>query len=87
MVVGDDDMDLPSSRVGESVNRAQRAVAAASFPTRPGFPQPRPRRDRTARVQLGSRWQGVGWDSSGSQLIDRRWIYEYDAWAEATALT
>ena len=45
------------------------------------------RRDRTARVQLGSRRQGAGWDSSGSQLIDRRWIYEYDAWAEAVALT
>src|SRR5690242_3204121 len=45
------------------------------------------RRDRTARVQLGSRRQGAGWDSSGSQLIDRRWIYEYDAWAEAIALT
>jgi len=42
------------------------------------------RRDRTARVQLGSRRQGAGWDSSGSQLIDRRWIYEYDAWAEAS---
>jgi salicylate hydroxylase len=45
------------------------------------------RRDRTARVQLGSRRQGAGWDSSGSQLIDRRWIYQYDAWAEAIALT
>ena len=45
------------------------------------------RRDRTARVQLGSRRQGAGWDSSGSQLVDRRWIYEYDAWAEAVALT
>ena len=45
------------------------------------------RRDRTARVQMGSRRQGAGWDSSGSQLIDRRWIYEYDAWAEAIALT
>ena len=45
------------------------------------------RRDRTARVQLGSRRQGAGYDSSGSQLIDRRWIYEYDAWAEAIALT
>src|SRR3984885_15905488 len=44
------------------------------------------RRDRTARVQLSSRRQGAGWDSSGSQLIDRRWIYEYDAWAEAIAL-
>jgi salicylate hydroxylase len=44
------------------------------------------RRDRTARVQLGSRRQGAGWDSSGSQLIDRRWIYEYDAWAEAVAI-
>ena len=41
------------------------------------------RRDRTARVQLGSRRQGAGWDNSASQLIDRRWIYEYDAWAEA----
>jgi salicylate hydroxylase len=45
------------------------------------------RRDRTARVQLGSRRQGAGYDSSGSRLIDRRWIYEYDAWAEAVALT
>jgi salicylate hydroxylase len=44
------------------------------------------RRDRTARVQLGSRRQGAGWDSSGSQLVDRRWIYEYDAWAEAVAV-
>jgi salicylate hydroxylase len=45
------------------------------------------RRDRTARVQLGSRRQGAGWDSSGSDLVDRRWIYDYDAWAEAAALT
>ena len=45
------------------------------------------RRDRTARVQLASRRQGAGWDSSGRQLIDRRWIYEYDAWPEAIALT
>jgi salicylate hydroxylase len=45
------------------------------------------RQDRTARVQLGSRRQGAGYDSSGSQLVDRRWIYEYDAWAEAVALT
>ena len=44
------------------------------------------RRDRTARVQLGSRRQGAGWDSSGRQLVDRRWIYEHDAWAEAIAL-
>ena len=41
------------------------------------------RRDRTARVQLGSRRNGAGYDSSGSQLTDRRWIYEYDAWAAA----
>ena len=45
------------------------------------------RRDRTARVQLGSRRQGAGWDSSGRQLVDRRWIYEYDVQAEADALT
>ena len=45
------------------------------------------RRDRTARVQLGSRRQGAGWDSSGSDLVDRRWIYDYDAWAEAAART
>jgi salicylate hydroxylase len=45
------------------------------------------RRDRTARVQLGSRRNGAGYDSSGSQLTDRRWIYEYDARAEAAALT
>jgi salicylate hydroxylase len=45
------------------------------------------RRDRTARVQLGSRRNGAGYDSSGSQLTDRQWIYNYDAWAEAVALT
>jgi salicylate hydroxylase len=45
------------------------------------------RRDRTARVQLDSRRNGAGYDSSGRQLTDRRWIYEYDAWAEAAALT
>jgi salicylate hydroxylase len=45
------------------------------------------RRDRTARVQLGSRRQGAGYDSSGSHLVDRRWIYAYDAHAEAAALT
>lgn len=45
------------------------------------------RRERTARVQVGSRRNGAGYDSSGSQLTDRRWIYEYDAWAEAKALT
>jgi salicylate hydroxylase len=44
------------------------------------------RRNRTARVQLGSRRNGAGYDSSGSQLTDRRWIYEYDAAAEAAAL-
>jgi salicylate hydroxylase len=44
------------------------------------------RRDRTARVQLGSRRNGAGYDSSGSRLTDRRWIYEYDAWAEAAAI-
>jgi salicylate hydroxylase len=45
------------------------------------------RHDRTAQVQLGSRRQGAGYDNSGSQLVDRQWIYEYDAWAEAVALT
>jgi salicylate hydroxylase len=44
------------------------------------------RRERTALVQLGSRRNGAGYDSSGSQLTDRRWIYQYDAWAEAAAL-
>jgi salicylate hydroxylase len=44
------------------------------------------RRDRTARVQVGSRRNGAGYDSSGSQLTDRRWIYSYDAAAEAAAL-
>jgi salicylate hydroxylase len=45
------------------------------------------RRERTARVQLGSRRNGAGYDSSGRQLTDRQWIYEYDAGAEAAALT
>jgi salicylate hydroxylase len=44
------------------------------------------RRERTARVQLGSQRNGAGYDSSGSTLTDRRWIYEYDAWAEAVAI-
>jgi salicylate hydroxylase len=44
------------------------------------------RRERTARVQLGSRRNGAGYDRSGSALTDRRWIYEYDAWAEAVAI-
>jgi salicylate hydroxylase len=43
------------------------------------------RRERTARAQAGSRRNGAGYDSPGSQLTDRRWIYEYDAWAEAVA--
>ena len=45
------------------------------------------RRERTARVQLGSRRNGAGYDSSGGALTDRRWIYEYDAQAEAIAIT
>ena len=44
------------------------------------------RRERTARVQLGSRRNGAGYDSSGGALTDRRWIYEYDAQAEAAAI-
>jgi salicylate hydroxylase len=44
------------------------------------------RRDRTARVQLGSRRNGAGYDSSGGQLTDRRWIYDYDAGSEVAAL-
>jgi salicylate hydroxylase len=44
------------------------------------------RRERTARVQLGSRRNGAGYDSSGRELTDRRWIYDYDAGAEAAAI-
>ena len=44
------------------------------------------RRERTVRVQLGSRRNGAGYNASGSELTDRRWIYEYDAWAEAAAI-
>jgi salicylate hydroxylase len=83
--------------LGQGVNQAlEDAVALATLlgaSTDPaGVPQALAayeglRRDRTARVQLGSRRQGAGYDSSGSQLVDRRWIYEYDAWAEAAALT
>jgi 2-polyprenyl-6-methoxyphenol hydroxylase-like FAD-dependent oxidoreductase len=83
--------------LGQGVNQAlEDAVAlatllgAAADPA--GVPKAlaayeRLRRDRTARVQQGSRRQGAGWDNSGRQLIDRRWIYDYDAWAEAIALT
>jgi 2-polyprenyl-6-methoxyphenol hydroxylase-like FAD-dependent oxidoreductase len=83
--------------LGQGVNQAlEDAVALATLLGASTSPAGVPRalaayqglrRDRTARVQLGSRRQGAGWDSSGSQLIDRRWIYEYDAWAEAVALT
>jgi salicylate hydroxylase len=41
------------------------------------------RRDRTAQVQLDSRRNGAGWDNSGRRLVDRRWIYEHDAWVAA----
>ena len=44
------------------------------------------RRERTARVQLGSRRNGAGYDSSGRELTDRRWLYDYDAGAEAAAI-
>jgi len=83
--------------LGQGVNQAlEDAVALATLLAASPGPAGVPwalaayqelRRDRTARVQLGSRRQGAGYDSSGSQLIDRRWIYEYDAWAEAVALT
>jgi salicylate hydroxylase len=83
--------------LGQGVNQAlEDAVALATLLAASTSPAGVPRaltayeglrRDRTARVQLGSRRQGAGWDSSGRQLIDRRWIYEYDAWAEAAALT
>jgi salicylate hydroxylase len=83
--------------LGQGVNQAlEDAVTLATLlgagPGPAGVPAAlaayeRLRRDRTASVQRGSRRQGAGWDSSGSQLIDRRWIYDYDAWAEAMALT
>jgi salicylate hydroxylase len=83
--------------LGQGVNQAlEDAVALATLLGASTSPAGVPRalaayeglrRDRTARVQLGSRRQGAGYDSFGSQLIDRQWIYEYDAWAEAAALT
>jgi salicylate hydroxylase len=82
--------------LGQGVNQAlEDAVALATLlraaTTSAGVPRAlaayeKLRRGRTARVQLGSRRNGAGYDSSGSQLTDRRWIYEYDAWAEAAAL-
>ena len=83
--------------LGQGVNQAlEDAVALATLLGAGTGPAGTPRalaayeglrRDRTARVQLSSRRQGAGFDNSGSQLIDQRWIYEYDAWAEAAALT
>jgi len=83
--------------LGQGVNQAlEDAVALATLLAAAAGPAGVPkalaayeglRRDRTARVQQGSRRQGAGWDNSGRQLIDRRWIYDYDAWAEAIALT
>ena len=70
--------------LGQGVNQAlEDAVALATLLGASTSPADVPRalatyeglrRDRTARVQLGSRRQGAGYDSSGSQLIDRRWI-------------
>ena len=83
--------------LGQGVNQAlEDAVALATLlgasTTSAGVPRALAayeglRRDRTARVQLGSQRNGAGYDSSASQLTDRRWIYDYDAWAEAAALT
>jgi salicylate hydroxylase len=82
--------------LGQGVNQAlEDAVALATLLSACASPAGVPRalaayedlrRDRTARVQLGSRRNGAGYDSSGSQLTDRRWIYEYDAGTEAAAL-
>jgi salicylate hydroxylase len=83
--------------LGQGVNQAlEDAVALATLLAACASPAGVPRalaayeqlrRDRTARVQIGSRRNGAGYDSSGRQLADRRWIYEYDAQAEAAALT
>jgi salicylate hydroxylase len=82
--------------LGQGVNQAlEDAVALATLLGAAPGPADAPRalaryeelrRERTARVQLGSRRNGAGYDSSGSELTDRRWIYEYDAWAEAAAI-
>ena len=82
--------------LGQGVNQAlEDAVALATLLAACASPAGVPRalaayeelrQDRTARVQLGSRRNGAGYDSSGSQLTDRRWIYEYDAGTEAAAL-
>jgi len=82
--------------LGQGVNQAlEDAVALAALLGACASPAGVPRalaayeelrRDRTARVQLGSRRNGAGYDSSGSQLTDRRWIYEYDAGAAAAAV-
>jgi salicylate hydroxylase len=82
--------------LGQGVNQAlEDAVALAALLGACASPAGVPRalaayealrRDRTARVQVGSRRNGAGYDSSGSQLTDRRWIYEYDAGTEAATL-
>jgi salicylate hydroxylase len=82
--------------LGQGVNQAlEDAVALATLLGAASGPADVPqalaryeelRRERTARVQLGSRRNGAGYDSSGRQLTDRRWIYDYDAGAEAAAI-
>ncbi|MGH3193233.1 MAG: FAD-dependent monooxygenase [Streptosporangiaceae bacterium] len=83
--------------LGQGVNQAlEDAVALATLLAACAGPADVPRAlaayqdlrlDRTARVQLGSRRTGAGYDSSASQLTDRGWIYDYDAWAQAAART
>jgi salicylate hydroxylase len=82
--------------LGQGVNQAlEDAVALATLLGAMSRPADVPRalsryeelrRERTARVQIGSRRNGAGYDTSGSELTDRRWIYSYDAWAEAAAV-
>src|SRR5512146_218923 len=83
--------------LGQGVNQAlEDAVALATLLGASTSPAGVPRalgtyqelrRERTARVQRGSRRNGAGYDSSGRQLTDRQWIYDYDAEAAAAALT
>lgn len=83
--------------LGQGVNQAlEDAVALAvlleASPGPAGIPRAlglyeELRMERTARVQFGSRRTGAGYDSSGSTLTDRRWIYDHDAWAEAVAIS
>jgi salicylate hydroxylase len=76
--------------VNQAVEDAAALAAVLAAVDRSGVPRALEayetlRRERTVRLQLGSRLNGLTYDSAGGgeRLQNRRWIYDYDVEAEA----